>query len=106
MENWFLVHFVLEGWLMCFEFAFPCVLIFAGVLIFSLLSVLNILQTEGKSTEQEAFPLDIKDFIWFLGQKRGRYFFLVKVRRPNLVRDLLRPIILSRKLLGPKSVVP
>ena len=52
-----------------FEFAFPCVLIFAGVLIFSLLSVLNILQTEGKSTEQEAFPLDIKDFIWFLGQK-------------------------------------
>ena len=63
MENWFLVHFVLEGWLMCFEFAFPCVLIFAGVLIFSLLSVLNILQTEGKSTEQEAFPLDIKDVL-------------------------------------------
>ena len=61
---------------MCLSLLFPYVLFFAGVFVFRLLSVLNILQTEGKSTEQEAFPLDINDFVWFLGQKRRQILCL------------------------------
>ena len=62
MGNWFLVHF---DWRMdiVFEFAVPLCILLCWSLCISLLLVLNILQTGGKSTEQEAFPLDIKDVL-------------------------------------------
>ena len=61
MGNWFLVQFDWDGY--CVEFAVPLCIHLCWSLCISLLSVLNILQTGGKSTEQEAFPLDIKDVL-------------------------------------------
>ena len=53
-----------------FEFAVPLCIHLCWSLYISLLLVLNILQTGGKSTEQEAFPLNIKDVLVLRPKRR------------------------------------